>query len=417
VGIFVLAAGGFAQGKHGGGDKHGGGGDKHAERGGGQEKQRGNGGGEQRAVQQQQRQQEQIVRQQQRQQQDQARGQQRQQEQIVRQQQRQQQQNVWNAQRQQEQILRQQQQYQQQVLRQQQQAARQYQDQNVDRRGRGNRNGWNNELPRGNAYGLRNIWPGEFRGWRDDDKQARKAQKRYEKDLRRSNANAYYYSDPIASYYPVYRQQQQTYYYNQRPARENIVRSIISSFFAPEPDYYGSSYYAVPTYQNYRAYQPVSQQPYYGGYYSQASYSPAYYNQGYNQGYYDPYSQYGSPMFGSQLGGGGLKGTLLNVGLSLLQGFLGQGYQQGLDQGMYVRDNYGTRSSYYNDPYYAAPEPVFYSPVASSFADQRQLLEEGYRLGYQDAMMNRDPYGMGLGSGNNVDLVSEFLANTLISRV
>ena len=390
--IFILAIGGFAQGKHGGDDKRGGDdGNKHENRGGDQERQRGNenhgdrgeegnrgngkGWGRQKGDDDQQR----VYQQQQRQQNDWARHQQQQNEAYA---------------RQQEQAARRQQQY-----------------QYDDRGDRGKHKGWKDDGPRGNAYGLRGIWPGEFRGWRDEDKQNRKEAKR---DQRR---NAYYYSDPIAGYYPVY--QQPNYRnnngYNTRPTRETIVRSIISSFFAPEPTYY-NNYYTAPAYRGYApAYNGYQQNPYYGGnstqYYSQASYSPAY---GYNQRY-DPYAA--SPMYGSQLfGGGGLKSSLLNIGLSMLQGFLGQGYQQGLNQGQYVRQNYGTRSNNYYDPY-AASEPAYYSPVASSFANQRQLLEEGYRLGYQDAMMNRDPYGTSLGGANNVDMISEFLANTLMNRI
>ena len=412
LGIFVLTIGGFAQGNHG--DKHGGG-ENHDKRGGGQQEQRGNGdngnrggdhgnrgnghqqgGGEQQHVYQQQQQQ-----QEQQHQNDWARQQQ---EAYARQQQiqqndhaRQQQQHDWDRQQQQHDWVRQQQQ------------ADHRQQQQYDNRGdRGRHNGGNNDGPRGNAYGLRGIWPGEFRGWRDLDKQALKAERRN----RRSDA--YYYSDPLNNFYPNYQQPNYGYNnyngYNEPPTRENIMRSIISSFFAPETDY-GNAYYAAPVYQGYTpAYNGFQQNQYYGGN-NTPNYSPAY---GYDQGY-DPYGN--SPVDGSQLfGGGGLKSSLLNIGLEILQGFLGQGYQQGLNQGQYVRDNYGTRSSNYYDPY-AAAEPAYYSPIASSFSDQRQLLQEGYRLGYQDAMRNQDPYSTGLGGGGNVDMISEFLANTLLSRI
>jgi hypothetical protein len=413
VGILLIAGGSFAQGKHGGdkgGDRgnRGGGQENRSQRGGddrGGERgnrgenrgnrgndngNRGNGWGRQKGGDDQR-----AYQQQRWQQNDQAR-----------QQGRQPQQNEWNA--------RQQQQYQQQALRQQQEAYRrqaqqQYQNYQYENRGdRGKHKGWNEDGPRGNAYGQRNIWPGQFRGWRDEDKHDRKAARQYQR------SNTYYYSDAIANYYPVYRQP--NYNYNQRPARENIVRSIISRFFAPEQAYYGNY---SPSYQSYSPgyYQPQYQQPYYGGYntpyYSQASYSPVYSSPYYGQGY-DPYGN--SPIYGTQLfGGSGLKSSILNIGLELLQGFLGQGYQQGRYQGQYARDVYGTRSNSYYDPY-APSEPAYYSPLASSFGDQRQLLDEGYRLGYQDAMMNRDPYGTGLGGGN-VDIVSEFLSNALMNRI
>src|SRR5436189_5656355 len=209
VGIIVLAVGGFAQGKdgggggnkHGGGDhgNHGNGGGTVQRDGGGRGKfedrggdrgNRGNGWGRQRGGDDQR-----VFQQQQRQQIDWARQQQRQNEQNARQAQRQ---NEWN-------IRQQQQAWRQQAWRQQIEASRrQYQPQPVDRHDRGRHNGWNADGPRGNAYGLRGIWPGEFRGWRDDDRSDRKQARR----LRNSTA---YYSDPIVSFLPAGRQQ--NYYY------------------------------------------------------------------------------------------------------------------------------------------------------------------------------------------------------------
>ena len=321
LGIFVLAIGGFAQGNHGGDDKHGGG-EKHDNRGGGHGEQRGNddngdrggahgnrgngnGGGRRNGGDDEQR-----VQQQQQWQQRQQQHQQHLNEEYVRQQQRQQ----YDQARQQQHDRDRQQQA--------DQRHQQYQyDNRGDRGDRGKHNGWNNDGPRGNAYGLRGIWPGEFRGWRDPDNQARKAEKRN----RRSDA--YYYSDPLNSYYPVYQQPNYGYNinsgYSERPTRENIVRSIISSFFTPEPAY-SNTYYAAPVYQGYTpAYNSYPQNRYYAGN-NTPSYSPAY---GYDQGY----DQYGnSPMSGSQLfGGGGLKSSLLNIGLEMLQGGLSAGLKSG----------------------------------------------------------------------------------------
>jgi hypothetical protein len=233
-----------------------------------------------------------------------------------------------------------------------------------------------------------------YRNWREND------DRDYPRDRRNTRTNNYYsYYDPISNYYPVYD--------NYQPyRRESVVRSIISSFFSPDDNYY------YQPYQTYTAYQPsyaYRQQPYY------PSYSPAYYGNGYGYDTYG-YSPY-QPYYGTQIfGGSGLKSSLLNVGLELLQGFLGQGYLQGLDQGRYARDVYGTRNATYYDPY-AAPQQ-YYSPYVSSFADQRQLFEEGYRLGYQDAMRDQDPYGMvGYQADNNVDMISQFLANSLLTRI
>lgn len=239
--------------------------------------------------------------------------------------------------------------------------------------------------PRGNAYGNRGIWPGEFRGWRDPEKQQRK----YEKQLRKQG---YYYRDPIGAYYPQYRS------YNYQPRRDNLVRRMIANFFTSQPVYsplYRESY--APAY--YPRYRMVTySQPYDNYYYSNASYSPAYYNNGYAS---DPY-YYGDNNY---YGGNSLKSSLLNVGLSLLQGFLGQGYEQGLVNGQCAR-NYG---NYNYAPY--TTETVYYSPVVSSIAEQRQAYDEGYRLGYQDALRNNDPYNSY--NTGRVDLVTEFLANSL----
>ena len=416
TGILVLAVGGFAQNKHG---KRGGDGERGNSRGQDMRQQRGNddrgdrgdrgnngngngnkwggqkgGDDNQRAYQQQQ---------------------QRQNEWNSR---RQQQQDEWSARQQQRAYQQQgQQQDPQHVWRQQQQRPyqqkyeQQYEDQGG--RGRGKHNGWKDDGPRGNAYGLRGIWPGEFRGWRDPEKQQRKA----ERAFRRSNKGAYYYSDPLSNFYPAYRQP--NYGYNNYDARSNnresLVRTFLSSFFAPETSY--NNYYAAPAYNNYtQSYYGYQQAPNYQSapYYQTQYYSPASYSPAYNQRYDN--QSYGSLLGGQQLfGGGGLRSSILSIGLEMLRGFLGQGYSQGLSQGQYAR-SYGNRSNNYYDPY-AASDPAYYSPYASSFTDQRQLLEEGYRLGYQDAMLNNDPYGTAFGGNNTVDLISEFLSNTLLNRI
>jgi len=344
---------------------------------------------------------------------------------------RRQQQAGQQAWRQQQEAMRQQ--YRQQYVPQPQQ---QVPDQWNGRHDNGKHNGWGPDGPRGNAYGLRGIWPGEFRGVRDPNRQARLQDDR---EWRRNNAATYYNYDPIqtlapqvyqAYSYPTYPNSSYSYpgYYNNgayqpyyspgyvQPRRDSIVRSLISSFFAPDDGYgyntYGYSPYGYSTPQYYGYQQPAYYN--YGTpnyYYSNAGYAPYY-----GSNYYDPYGAGygygGAPMFGSQLfGGGGVKSAILNVGLQLLQGFLGQGYLQGINDGQYVRQNYG--NDVYYDPYYAS-EPAYYSPIASSFADQRQTFEEGYRLGYEDAMRNQDPYGNINGNNANVNLVTQFLANSLL---
>lgn len=415
VAVSILAIGGLGQGKgHGGGDKHGGGGNPHGGGNGngrGQEvriDQPGRGNGkhvgddgqreiwaqQQRAVQQQEKWQQRAIQQQQRQAEWDARMQQRQ--------------NEWNARRQQD------------AIRQQQEAFRRQQVQAYDNPGRGHKNGWNADGPRGNAYGLRGIWPGEFRGWRDPDKQARKAAKEAEKDLRRSQRQQYYYnSDPLVTWMPrvyrerYYQQPADTYpqsygysnvspyygYGNSGSTRDAVVRTIISSFFGGGDPYYSNSYYAAPAYSGYSAY-PSYQTRYLDGPYYQ-TYSPY-------SGGYDPY--YAAPLYGGEMfGGTGLKSTLLNVGFSLLQGFLGQGYTDGLLAGQYARTN---RIDGYYDPY--TYDNAYYSPYVSSLADQRRIFDEGYRMGYEDAMRNRDPYGTLYRAPSGVNLISEFLSGSLL---
>ena len=432
-GILALGVGGFAQGKHGGGNK-GGDGD-HGNRGGGQEKherrgnedrggERGNGnghgwgrqkqddGGQQRAYQMQ------LQRQQEQQQRENERAARQRNDWAFRGQRDQQRQYERSVREQQEQYVRQQREQQ----RQNERAARQqqYYPQPEPRQDNGRHLGW---YKNGKAYaGNNNGWQNMDRDWRNEDngRGGRTGNRHYAPQNSYTYNN---YSDPIVNYLPAY--QQQYYRPSSGSTRENIVRSLISSFFTGgrQQPYY-------PAYQSYQAYQSYT--PYYGGayqqpYYQNTSYSPSYgsYSPYYgSNGYgYDPYAsaQYGDgdqqPSVGTQMfGGGGLKSSLLNVGLSLLQGFLGNGYEQGLNQGEYVRDQYARPVGTYYDPY-AAPEQAYYSPLASSFADQRQLLQEGYRLGYRDAMQQQEPYENVLGNNAPVNLVSQFLANSLLNRI
>ncbi|MFL6374287.1 MAG: hypothetical protein ACJ73D_06445 [Pyrinomonadaceae bacterium] len=485
VSVFALAVGGFGQGKgHGGGNSHGGGGggnphgdggggNPHGDRGGGnphgrggddrraqqvpqaQPQQHGNPHGnggppqrqawdQQRAVQQQQR----AAQQQQWQQQRAAQMQQMQQQRAMQQQQRQ---NDWNARRQQQEALR-------------QQYRQQPQPQWNDRHDNGRHNGWNDNGPRGNAYGLRGMAPGQMgqnHDWNNwnaaAQQQAQQQQWQQRRDAwrdRRNSSQPYYNNnsqpyyggsqqsynyDPLTAWAPgVFR----TYnyggnsgynggYYNNPysnggynnyapnnyayapgysgyypPQRVSIIRTLIAGFFTPQQDYYttfndpyyyGNSGYSSPNYYGYSS-------PNY--YYSNAGYAPAGY---YDSGYYDPYSN-SVPMFASPFyGDSSLKSSLLNFGVQMLQGFLGQGYNQGLNDARYVRNVAGP---VYYDPY-QAPEPAYYSPYASSFADQRQVFEDGYRLGYEDAMRNQDPYGA-YNNNARVDVVSQFLANSLL---
>ncbi|MBV9243080.1 MAG: hypothetical protein JO314_13855 [Acidobacteria bacterium] len=261
------------------------------------------------------------------------------------------------------------------------------------------------------------AWQGR-RGDRDRDRNMR------------ANSATYYTYDPLTSYLPRQSRVQVYNYYNgsgyngynsgygnynpyssygyYAPPQNTIVRTIIASYFAPDDAYYADYY--TPQYFSYQA--PAYYYDYPGDYsYSPAGYSYSYAPAGYYQdGYYDPYQFGGVPMFASPFyGDNSVKASLLSFGVQMLQGLLGQGYVQGLNYGHYYRTyNPGV----YYDPYQPS-DVAYYSPYVSSFADQRQTFEQGYRLGYEDAMRNQDPYG-NLYGNERVDLVSQFLANSLI---
>jgi hypothetical protein len=258
-------------------------------------------------------------------------------------------------------------------------------------------------------------------------------QRRADRDRNRQYSAPTYYNnyDPLAAWAPqVYR----SYSYNNNgynaypnsnygyngygyapdynsyytPPRESIVRTIISSFFQPD-----AAYYTMDTpYNGYSSY-PYNNYGYAAPnyYYSNAGYMPAgYYDSGYGDPYASNYYGGGVPMFASPFSSGNsLKANLLYFGVQLLQGMLGQGYVQGSSDAQYVR---AVEGPVYYDPY-QAPEPAYYSPYVSSFADQRQIFEQGYQAGYEDAMRNQDPYGVYNGNGR-VDVISQFLANSVL---
>jgi hypothetical protein len=384
----------------------------------------------------------------------------------------------WMQQRQNQQAVRQQQQVNPREWRQNQQALRQQFQRNYvppqqpafDNRNNGHdngrHNGWGDNGPRGNAYGLRGMAPGQNRGafnnwsnaplWQSQQawqqRRAEMGDRDFDRERRNSatyynynnNAATYYNYDPYAMWAPqIYRVYDYSgytpynnygyngygydpygYSYNSydpygygydypsyyADPRDTFVRTLISSFFVPD-QYDYTTFYTPPYYDN----------PYYsyadpGYYYSETGYYPSYYNAGYyDNGYgysnYDPYYYSGVPMFASPFyGDNSLKSSLLNFGVRLLQGMLGQGYNQGLTDAEYVRVSQGP---VYYDPY-QAPAPAYYSPYVSSFADQRQIFENGYRMGYEDAMRNQDPYGVYNNSNARVDVVSQFLANSFL---
>lgn len=288
-----------------------------------------------------------------------------------------------------------------------------------DRHDNGRHNGWTDNGPRGNAYGLRGVAPaqerayGNWNPWQAQAWQQRRDERRddRDRDRYRDRRLVYYDYDPVAVWAPQVYRSYTTYngynypsYHTYSQPRDTFLRTVISSFFVPQNEYY-TTFYEPPYYSSGYSNQYAQYVP--GYYYSNAGYAPGY---SYDSGYYDPYQYGGVPMFASPFyGDNSLKSSLISFGFQMLQGFLGQGYQQGLSDAEYVR---AVEGPVYYDPY-QAPEQAYYSPYVSSFADQRQIFEQGYRLGYEDAMRNQDPYGA-YGSNTRVDLVSQFLANSLL---
>ncbi len=154
----------------------------------------------------------------------------------------------------------------------------------------------------------------------------------------------------------------------------------------------------------------------YGGYKSQ----PVYYNSPLYTRYNDAGFDDDNNRVGSGLGG------LLNElpvaelirqytnGNDFISGlfgnFLTQGYDQGFLAGQSARE-YGDNDGNYVDPY---SYQGVYDPYSASLGQNRQLLSEGYALGYQDALNGRQDYDPA--SDGNTDLVS-LLLNSALSRV
>lgn len=280
--------------------------------------------------------------------------------------------------------------------------------------------GWDN-FPRGHAYGRRGIWPGEFRGWRDPDKQERRAMRELRK--RGDYREDYYYRDDRdrdrVSNNSDHREYDRDDYYDDRYSRndngyerQDFFRSILSNFFGGGLDNgqnaYATNYYPQRSYVNYA--------PAYYDYQPSYAAVPQYYSQSYYPSYNDAYygdADYGS-SFGSDLLGGGnsFSSGLFSIVGQLLSRMLGQGYLQGQNDGEYARFNDLGNDAYYN-PY--AADQTYSASYAASLDQQRSLLRQGYELGYQDALRDRDPFGANNFGGNfgGLDIVSSFLGNGL----
>lgn len=196
--------------------------------------------------------------------------------------------------------------------------------------------------------------------------------------------------------------------------KDQILRSVLSNVIGNRLG--GGQNYASQQYEPYYNRAPYLQQAYYNNTPQQYGYnygSP--YNEAYQPaGYYDDAQSYGG---GSNLGGllgalpiSELIGQFAGDGVvgELLTGFLAQGYDQGFLAGRSAREN-GYGDQYYQDPY--VTEQGIYDPYSVSMGENRQILSEGYGLGYEDALNGQTDYDPQ--SEGNTDLVSLLLGSVL----
>lgn len=235
--------------------------------------------------------------------------------------------------------------------------------------------------------------------WKDERKREKQAQKFWRRvDHDRDKQDRRYWRDQRRAYND-YREPAYSYNTNYYPEYRNggrggqIIQVITGILGGGSPVYFDNtpqySYYQRPAYNVYQ---------------------PRYVN--YSQ--YDPY-QYDNDQYGYDNGyennGSSLLGLLpdeFSSGLigQLLSNFLGSAYGRGYDDALFAQD-YG-----YDQPY-ATTSYANYIPAVVSNDQARQIFNEGYELGYRDAIAsNESNYGQGIG-GTGLDLVNLFLNNSL----
>ena len=283
--------------------------------------------------------------------------------------------------------------------------------------------------PNQNESGWRGFWSGRKFDRRDDKrylkeqkrawKAGQKSQRRYEKDALRYSSESRrrpadvnydnnYYGDQMDNNYG---------YDDSTNWKQQILRVVIANVIGnrlggdqrnTNPDY-GQFYNENPNGNSYDRSSNYNQVP------------------SFVQSYGSPYSDEYQPEYGdegSQLGGNSIAGGLLNslpiaellerytggngFVSELIANFLAQGYDQGYVAGQSARRNQ-SGETYFRDPY--VTEDGIYDPYSSSMGENRQILSEGYELGYQDALQGRNDYDPQ--DGGNVDLVSLLLQNVL----
>lgn len=262
-------------------------------------------------------------------------------------------------------------------------------------------------------------WNAEMNRNRRDQKRAwkeeRKVQRRYEKEQRRyarfgNRENNYnYYGDD--NYYRdnSYYSDNDRYYDDDRSDwKQHLLRTVIANFLNGNGG--DNSFNGLDNRYARRVYSEPAP-----AYYN----SPLYVNYSPDNGYGQDYVDDGNFSDGSGFDLNSLLGQLPIQELvanyagdgfvsELLGGFLSQGYDEGFLAGQSARED-GQGEQYFNDPYLF--DNGIYDPYSSSLGDNRQLLSEGYALGYQDALNGRQGYDPQ--SEGNVDLVSLLLSNVL----
>lgn len=253
------------------------------------------------------------------------------------------------------------------------------------------------------------------RAWKADLKSQRRYEKeslRYSRESRRRSAPVYddnnYYGDQTDNSYG---------YDDSTNWKEQILRVVIANVIGNRlggDQGYNSSQYG----------QVYNERPYNNSYDRGGSYNEV---PRFIRSYGTPYSDEYQPEYGddgTQFGGNSITGGLLNslpiaellerytggngFVSELIANFLAQGYDQGYVAGQSARRN-RSGDRFFSDPY--VTEDGIYDPYSSSMGENRQILSEGYELGYQDALQGRNDYDPQ--DGGNVDLISLLLNNVL----
>lgn len=247
------------------------------------------------------------------------------------------------------------------------------------------------------------IWKEEKRALKEERKAARHS-RHYERDQRRY-ARYYNAGRDYDNYRDSYYDDDNRYYDDGRSDwKRQLLQTVIANVVG---DRLGDGGYNVLSQA-----APVYGVPVNYGY--QPDYSPSYANV-----YQPDYGDGDSPLGGNSLISGLLSSPLVGelidryaggngIASELIGSFVSQGYDQGFLAGQYARQN-GDGDNYYRDPY--AYQNGVYDPYSVSLGQNRELLGEGYRLGYEDALRNRSEYDPQ--SDGNTDLVSLLLNNVL----